>query len=260
MRSDSFGGGNEPGSRLPPHPRAYILFSLFIYSNCRWSRGHSSNPHGSFAIIGEHGGPSPLWPSLDLSSYHSSSVDAPYFQPRHSLLILSCRRRRRRLRSNADISSFVPRSVLSFFFYFSFFSHSRLRRSDFIRIFQIPNAYPSEFVSRGWSSKSVDGTNSRNNRETRKRNLVRDPLILLSHYAGIDVNRPPDVSRHSGRATLPRIETENPLSETQSPVREEDNTGKIVFCESYGKTYFVCIYIYIYIYICRIFLLVARLL
>lgn len=37
-RSDSFGGGNEPGSRLPPHPHAYILFSLFIYSDCRWSR------------------------------------------------------------------------------------------------------------------------------------------------------------------------------------------------------------------------------
>lgn len=37
-RSDSFGGGNEPGSRPPPHPHAYILFSLFIYSDCRWSR------------------------------------------------------------------------------------------------------------------------------------------------------------------------------------------------------------------------------
>lgn len=147
VRSDSFGGGNEPGSRLPPHPRAYILFSLFIYSNCRWSRGHSSNPHGSFAIIGEHGGPSPLWPSLDLSSYHSSSVDAPYFQPRHSLLILSCRR----LRSNADISSLVPRSVSSFFSFLPFFlalSIPSRRLYDYIPKFQT-RIHPNLFHEAG---------------------------------------------------------------------------------------------------------------
>lgn len=56
-RSDSFGGGNEAESRLPPHPHAYILFSLFIYSDCRWSRATLRNPYGSVAIIDEHGGP-----------------------------------------------------------------------------------------------------------------------------------------------------------------------------------------------------------
>lgn len=57
VRSDSFGGGNESGTRLLPHPRAYILFSLFIYLDCRWSRERRSHPCGLFAVIGEHGGP-----------------------------------------------------------------------------------------------------------------------------------------------------------------------------------------------------------
>lgn len=55
------------------HMRIYLIFPFYLFG-LPLVEGHSSNPYGSVAIIGEHGGPGAAArrPSFSLAGYHSS--------------------------------------------------------------------------------------------------------------------------------------------------------------------------------------------
>lgn len=68
-------------ARVPPAAtptRIYLIFPFYLFG-LPLVEDHSSNPHSSVAIIGEHGGPPPAMarrPSFSLAGYYSSSADA----------------------------------------------------------------------------------------------------------------------------------------------------------------------------------------
>lgn len=68
-------------ARVPPAAtptRIYLIFPFYLFG-LPLVQDHSSNPHSSVAIIGEHGGLPPAMarrPSSSLAGYYSSSADA----------------------------------------------------------------------------------------------------------------------------------------------------------------------------------------